>query len=223
MPKTIVHKITDFFKIVITLNIMVLLIIFGSNFKLNQLKKLQHKILSNTYGTPPLVMTGGDPYIRALMRTISASEANFIKPYNVIYGGKYVSDLSNHPNLCVKIVRGPNQGKCTTAAGRYQFLNTTWDEKAPLYHPNPNRFFKWVKYSFEPEYQDAVVYNWLKDSQVWGTDISELLKQGKINEVLKLLSPTWTSLGYGIEDNYMTEYLPEIYDKMLQEELKKNS
>ncbi len=223
MPKTILHKVTDFFKIVFTLNIIVLLIILGGDFKLNRLKKIHYKILYNTYRTPPLVMAGGDPYIRALMRTISASEANFVKPYNVIYGGKYVSDLSSHPNLCVKIVRGPNQGKCTTAAGRYQFLNSTWDEKAPLYHPKPNRFFKWVKYSFEPEYQDAVVYNWLKDSKVWGTDISELLKQGKINEVLKLLSPTWTSLGYGIEDNYMTEYLPEIYDKMLKEELKKNS
>ncbi len=28
-------------------------------------------------GTQPLVMKGGDPYIRALMRTITASEANF--------------------------------------------------------------------------------------------------------------------------------------------------
>jgi muramidase (phage lysozyme) len=164
-------------------------------------------------------MKGGDPYIRALMRTISASEANFIYPYHVLYTGKYTNDLSNHPNLCIKIVRGPNRGKCSTAAGRYQILNQTWYEKASKYHPQPNGILSWKKYSFEPKYQDKVVYNWLNDSQAWGVDLSQLLKQGKIEEVLRLLSPTWTSLGYGIEDNSMTEYLPKIYQNMLKEEL----
>ena len=35
----------------------------------------------------PLVMEGGDPYIRALMRTISAAESNTSDPYHVLYGG----------------------------------------------------------------------------------------------------------------------------------------
>jgi muramidase (phage lysozyme) len=78
----------------------------------------------------------------------------------------------------------------------------------------------WVNYSFEAEYQDTVVYRWLNDSKVWGTDISQLLRQGKLNEVLRLLSPTWTSLGYGIETNSISSSLPKIYQKMLQEELK---
>lgn len=49
-------------------------------------------------------MQGGDPYIRALMRTISASEANGNRPYSLLYGGQQVKDLSRHPEICVTIV-----------------------------------------------------------------------------------------------------------------------
>lgn len=172
-------------------------------------------------GTQPLVMRGGDPYIRALMRTITASEANVPRPYSVIYGGEYVSDLSRHPERCVPIVAGPNVGNCTTAAGRYQFINTTWDDKAQRYHPRPGGFLFWQNYSFEPEYQDAVVYAWLSDEQAWGMNLAQQLRQGNLNGVLRRLSSTWTSLGYGIEDNAMTGALPQIYRRMLREELQK--
>lgn len=169
---------------------------------------------------PPLVMKGGDPYIRALMRTISASESNTPRPYSVLYGGQNVNDLSRHPQICVTIVNGPNKGNCSTAAGRYQIINTTWYRIAPRYHPNPSNLMFWTNYSFEAEYQDMVVHRWLSDSRVWGADISKLLRQGKINDVLKRLSPTWTSLGYGIENNSMSRSLPSIYQRMLQDELK---
>lgn len=175
------------------------------------------------YQNIPLTMKGGDPYIRALMRTITASESNVSQPYHVLYGGRYVSNLSQHPNECVPIVTGPNTGNCTTAAGRYQFINTTWYERAKRYHPNPSRFLWYESYSFEPQYQDEVVYRWLKDSRAWGIDIPALLRKGKINQVLKLLSPTWTSLGYGIEDNSMSSRLPDIYRKMLKYELGEQS
>jgi muramidase (phage lysozyme) len=173
----------------------------------------------STQGTQPLAMKGGDPYIRALMRTITASEANVKQPYHVIYGERYVSDLSQHPELCVPIVAGPNVGNCTTAAGRYQLLNYTWYETAQRYHPNPSGILWWKTYSFEPEYQDAVIHAWLSDRQVWGADIAQLLRQGEIEKVLRLLSGTWTSLGYGIESNSMSKYLPQIYQNMLEEEL----
>lgn len=169
---------------------------------------------------PPLVMQGGDPYIRALMRTISASEANANRPYSILYGGQHVNDLSRHPEICVTIVNGPNKGNCSTAAGRYQIINKTWYQIAPKYHPKPSRLMFWTGYSFEAEYQDAVVHRWLSDSRVWGVDISQQLRQGKLNNVLKLLSPTWTSLGYGIETNSISSSLPQIYQKMLQDELK---
>lgn len=190
------------------------------------LKNLPHEEthLDPVFGTnlPPLVMQGGDPYIRALMRTISASEANDDRPYSILYGGKHVVNLSRHPEQCVTIVSGPNQGNCSTAAGRYQLLNTTWYMIAQRYHPQPSGFLLWKSYSFKPEFQDQVVYAWLKDPQVWGTDISVLLREGKLDRVLQRLSGTWTSLGYGIEDNSMTGRLPQVYKKLLRQELQKS-
>ena len=181
-------------------------------------RKIPHQS-NSLHGTQPLVMEGGDPYIRALMRTITASEANVNRPYHVIYGGKQVEDLQEHPQLCVTIVAGPNTGNCTTAAGRYQMLDFTWDKTAQQYHPQPSGFWRWKTYSFEAEYQDAVVHAWLSDSDAWSTDIPRLLRQGEITDVLRLLSGTWTSLGYGIETNSMSSHLPQIYQNMLQEEL----
>lgn len=164
---------------------------------------------------PALAMSGGDPYIRALMRTISASESNVFNPYIALYGGEHFHDFSRHPNQCIAIVTGPNLGKCTTAAGRYQFLTSTWVEKARKYHPKRSLA---RPYPFAPEDQDQVVYAWLKDHHAWGNDISTLLKKGNIEQVLKLLSNTWTSLGYGGEDNLMTPYLSRIYQKLLAKE-----
>ncbi|MEA5541967.1 glycoside hydrolase family protein [Limnoraphis robusta Tam1] len=168
---------------------------------------------------PPLVMEGGDPYVRALMRTISASESNSSKPYHVLYGGRHVSDLAHHPDRCVTIVVGPNKGRCTTAAGRYQLLTDTWERIAYRYHPEPNQFWFRQPYSFEAKYQDMVVYRWLTDVEFWEMDVAQTLRAGQLSEVLRSLSDTWTSLGYGIEDNVMTPYLPKIYEEILQREL----
>ncbi len=176
---------------------------------------------SNWVSRPlPLVMSGGDPHIRALMRTISASESNTDNPYALLYGGKTVSDLSRHPEQCITIVNGPNEGNCSTAAGRYQMINTTWYREARKYHPAPPpNYAFWGSYDFSPVYQDQVVHDWLADSQVWGMDISATLAAGDLNTVLERLSGTWTSLGYGIETNSMSSQLPRIYQEMLAEEL----
>jgi muramidase (phage lysozyme) len=199
------------------LGLMILLFELSARF----MERSPHFYQTGRNGTPPLVMKGGDPYIRALMRTIAASEANDAQPYSLLYGGERVWDLSHHPDRCVPIVTGPNVGDCTTAAGRYQFINKTWDKMAQRYHPGPSGFLFWKSYSFEPEYQDTVVYRWLSDKQAWGIDISQQLRRGNLNRVLRRLSSTWTSLGYGIEDNAMTGYLPGIYQRMLKEELRK--
>ncbi len=168
----------------------------------------------------PLEMKGGDPYIRALMRTISAGESNTADPYRLLYGGQRVKDLSAHPDECVTIVNGPNKGDCTTAAGRYQFLTSTWQLEAQRYHPERPAWYEvWEQPSFEPVYQDEVVYAWLADTSAWNIDIAEQLRAGNVNAVLEALSGTWTSLGYGIEDNSMSALLPQIYEEMLAEEL----
>lgn len=167
----------------------------------------------------PLAMEGGDPYIRALMRTISASESNVTNPYSVIYGGSRTQDLTQHPDQCITISVGPNLGNCSTAAGRYQFITTTWNEQSKKYHPGAEGLWLWQHYSFEPLYQDVVTYRWLSDPKAWNADLSQLLRSGEVSTVLHKLSPTWTSLGYGIETNDMSHNLPQIYQEVLREEL----
>lgn len=173
-----------------------------------------------TDNLPPLALSSGNPYIRALMRTISASEANDRNSYALLYGGSHVHDLSQHPDRCLPIKTQPNRGKCSSAAGRYQFLTSTWLEKAAKYHPAPSRKNGHTNYSFEPKYQDIVVYQWLKDRRQWDVDILGLLKKDRVEEVLTSLSGVWTSLGGGIEDNSMTPHLPSLYREFLAEELK---
>ena len=138
----------------------------------------------------------------------------------LLYGGDHIHDLAQHPDICMPITVGINQGDCSTAAGRYQFLTSTWVEKASIYHPDPYYYAEdSTEYSFAPKYQDKVAYYWLKDESVWSVSIPALLQQGEIEEVLRLLSGTWTSLGFGIETNSMSPYLAEIYQQVLAEEL----
>ena len=172
---------------------------------------------------PPLAMSEGDPYLRALMRTISASESNDRQPYGLLYGGQYFSDWSHHPDQCIPIQSGPSQGDCTTAAGRYQFITTTWEEKAQRYQLNPDGWLFWQHYAFDPVSQDQVVYRWLDDPAAWGADIPALLRSGQVNEVLYRLSGTWTSLGYGTETNAMTPQLNALYQSFLKEEKSRSS
>lgn len=186
-------------------------------------RKEHHTHEQSPFGhIPDLAMLGGDPYVRALMRTISASESNAKDPYILLYGGKHTHDLEQHPDLCMPITVGINHGNCSTAAGRYQFITSTWLEKASLYHPNPSHTEALTEYSFAPEHQDEVTYRWLKDDSAWSVSIPTLLRQGEINEVLRLLSGTWTSLGFGIETNSMSPYLTEVYQKVLAEELERS-
>ena len=61
------------------------------------------------------------------------------------------------------------------------------------------------------------MHAWLRDGR-WG-NLSVQLRQGRLQSVLRRLSGTWTSLGYGIENNQMSRELPRVYRQMLKEEL----
>ncbi len=171
-------------------------------------------------GTQPLTMAGGEPHLRALMRTISASESNVMRPYHVLHGGDSVGTLERHPNRCEAIGQGPNRGNCSTAAGRYQLLFGTWIELAARYHPDrTDDALDAVGLSFSALDQDLVVHAWLADPRAWRLDIAAQLRQGRVQPVLKRLSGTWTSLGYGIENNKMSRELPGLYQRLIKDEL----
>jgi muramidase (phage lysozyme) len=83
----------------------------------------------------------------ALLNTIASTES---PGYDVMYGGEKFEDFSKHPNRAKLITSGPNKGKFSTAAGRYQFIHSTWEEaKNTLGLPD-----------FSPESQDRAAW-WL--------------------------------------------------------------
>lgn len=63
-----------------------------------------------------------NPNMRAALDTIARAEG-VRYGYNTLVGNTRVSDLSRHPNICVRF---GSRGQCSTAFGRYQFLNKTW-------------------------------------------------------------------------------------------------
>lgn len=173
-------------------------------------------------GTRELSISGGDPHLRALMRTISASEANVDEPYHVLHGGTFVASLEAHPNQCLPIKSGPNKGRCSTAAGRYQLLHTTWQELSLRYHPSAVTVAQGQTHSpvpFGPTDQDTVVLRWLADEKAWGMNIADALRRGDVTLVFQRLSRTWTSLGYGVESNQMSSVLPRVYAQMQRQEV----
>lgn len=130
-------------------------------------------------------------FARALLDTIASTES---PDYNVMYGGKRFSSFADHPRVYVPISRGPNAGKKSSAAGRYQFLASTWDKvKNSLGLPD-----------FSPESQDIaaidLAYRTYKDKT--GRNLLQDLETGDdktIDKVGRALSGVWTSLPGGIE------------------------
>ena len=84
-----------------------------------QRKRRQAATMQQPAGLPPAAQN--------VLSRISYGEA---PDYNVLYGGGRFSDYSDHPRQKIVIQSGPNAGKYTTAAGKYQFLSSTWDEEA---------------------------------------------------------------------------------------------
>ena len=75
------------------------------------------------------VVAPGAPAVqRGLAIAITSVEsAGPGSPYTRLYGGGSFSDFSDHPRQYITITSGPNAGEKTSAAGRYQFLASTWD------------------------------------------------------------------------------------------------
>jgi muramidase (phage lysozyme) len=92
--------------------------------------------------------------------------------YDIIFTGDRFSDFSTHPRRlrC-------SGSLCSDAAGRYQFLSTTWDG---LGLPN-----------FKPASQDQGGIQLIKNRGVL-----DLVEAGRINDALQSLSWEWASLPY---------------------------
>lgn len=129
---------------------------------------------------------------RLLRDTVASTES---PDYNVMYGGSRFDDYSRHPGKYHRIQSGPNKGKKSSAAGRYQYLKGTWDEWSKKAGVN----------DFRPESQDKVFDMHSADvyKRKTGRDVlDDIIAAGGVTpDILKPLARTWTSLPTGIEQN----------------------
>lgn len=100
--------------------------------------------------------------------------------YNVLFGGARITDFSKHPNKCVPF-RNPKTGKndCSTAAGKYQYLYSTWRQLAA----------EVGVHDFTEESQDVVFLHHLKK-----LGILPLVQKGDFFAALSKAAPIWASL-----------------------------
>lgn len=145
---------------------------------------------------------------RALLDTIASTEAN---SYDVVYGGKKFSGYGDHPRVNVPITSGPNAGRTSSAAGRYQFLASTWDRQAK----------KLGLKDFSPASQDIAAWDLAKTDyrRNTGRDLAADLKSNDpeiIAGVGRALSGTWTSLPGGIEQGQNGGRMNRTYQRALE-------
>ena len=151
------------------------------------------------------------PEARALLSTIAGTES---PDYRTVYGGRKVEDLSWHPGIDVPIQGGPNAGRTSSAAGRYQFLKSTWEAQAK----------KLGLKDFSPESQDIAAWD-LATSTYGNKTGRDLLgdlrsKDPRVHQLItSSLAPVWTSLPGGIEQGQNHPAYLNRYRRALAQEI----
>lgn len=120
----------------------------------------------------------------ALLGVISGTES---PDYNVLNGGERFDGYGDHP-------RRIGKGGTATAAGKYQFVQGTWDRVAQA-----NGFS-----DFSPANQDAGGW-WLAQADYktrTGRDLTTDIANGDFSSVRRGLAPTWEGLQFLSDDQF---------------------
>ena len=156
------------------------------------------------------VATTGTPEERALLDTIGWAEATGNR-YDMVAFGQFVaekdpsnpyrkegnlnlfSNYNSHPNILIRFQAGECTGgadsSCTTAAGRYQFLYTTYNK-----NKNQNCDIGCFKTGFNPKEQDQAALKVARDSGVTNEMLKYAEAEGNFISIWDKLAPTWASL-----------------------------
>jgi len=114
------------------------------------------------------------------------------------------TDFSKHPGI--RGMRTPRG--FSTAAGRYQFTETTWKALKSKHSDLTD---------FSPENQDKAA--WYLVQEQYKGDVLKDLEQGKVADVGRQLNRTWTSLAGGVETTQSDRGLASLYEKSLQKQI----
>jgi muramidase (phage lysozyme) len=122
-----------------------------------------------------LLAIAREPQVAAFLRVIRACEGTAAENgYAVTFGYEPIADLSDHPRR--KVTRS---GYTSTAAGAFQFIESTWDEMAAKYGlPD-----------FSPESQDAAAVGLLIRANAL-----DVIRAGRLEEAIARTNRTWASL-----------------------------
>ncbi|MEC7985645.1 MAG: peptidoglycan-binding protein, partial [Myxococcota bacterium] len=163
------------------------------------------------------------PQLIAFSRAISYVEGTAdAKGYNREVGGKdYGSGQQVHPGAETEW-RYMQTGYNSDAYGRFQMLSSTWASWAqkadiPTARPGQNSYGE-AYYDISPQFQDKAVLEFLMRQ-----GIAEFLLAGNISRAVWQVNRTWSSLPGGPQPNGKTRSFYDIYDKMLREEIQRNT
>lgn len=123
-----------------------------------------------------------DPAYRDALNMIAASEGTYNQGadgYNVRFGGTLISDMSKHPDAVASYRDKNNKTIQSTAAGRYQFIKSTWDDYAE----------KLGLKDFSPMSQDLAAIAMMIDKGA-----AKDIENGNLTGIVNRLNSTWTSL-----------------------------
>lgn len=114
---------------------------------------------------------------RWILDHIASGEAS---RYNELYGGGSFDNFADHPRQSIPL----GDGRYTTAAGRYQFLSSTWDDEAKRLGLR----------DFSPTSQDAAAWDLASRTyqNATGESLLDAARAGKID--WRALGSQWTSL-----------------------------
>lgn len=154
----------------------------------------------NRYDGTRVATDGLTPNVAAFLDTIAYAEGTFREDgYEITYGYEKITNFDRHPD---KVICRQYNGRrlCSSAAGRYQFMPTTWAE---------------VKQSdFSPESQDKGAIALLESR-----GILSLIENGQIALAIHKAGPVWASFpnnNYGQRQVAMKELL-DFYEKRKKE------
>lgn len=144
----------------------------------------------------PIAATTLAPEAKAFLTGVSGAES---PGYNVRYGGSTFDGYGDHPRTDVPIMTGPMKGQTSSAAGRYQFLGSTWDNvKAKYGLPD-----------FSPASQDLGAWQLARDTYQakTGRDLAADMKSQDPQVrggITNALAGVWPSLPGGNQPNGAT-------------------